>query len=72
MSTGDELNEYERNLATRFRDALFDIADETADMPSLIDPIHPEYATVLWLAFPRRKRRQKKPVPVAIQTSLDL
>ena len=56
----DDLTEYERSLANRFRSALFDLEDDQADMPSMIDPEHPEYLAFLAIGFPPRRRRKSK------------
>lgn len=56
----DDLTEYERSLSERFRSSLFDLEDDQADMPSMIDPEHPEYQAFLAIGHPPHKRRKPK------------
>lgn len=52
-----DLTDYERSLAERFRDSLFDL--EFGENEGLLDPSHPEYPAVMAIAFPLVKRRKK-------------
>lgn len=66
----DDLTEYERDLAERFRSALFDNYEGEYG-EGLIDPSHPEFPHVLAIAFPPRKKRKKK-AKTAKQERIDL
>lgn len=59
----NDLTEYERNLAERFRDSLFDI-DIGID-EGLLDPSHPEHPAVMALVFQPRTKKIRKPKPHA-------